>query len=174
MTQTPYDISARRIDGSDEKLDVYSGSVLLVVNVASECGKTPQYEGLETLYHTYSDRRFAVLGFPCNQFGGQEPGSESEILEFCKTVYGVDFPMFAKIDVKGPGQHPLYHLLTEAQPERTMPDGAEPKPGQDIRWNFEKFLIGRDGTVIGRYDPDVLPESAILTTAIEDALARPA
>ena len=121
--------------------------MLLIVNVASQCGKTPQYEGLEALYKAKHDKGFAVLGFPCNQFGGQEPGTEAEIEEFCRTVYGVDFPMFAKLDVKGPEQHPLYKALTEAQPKRSLsPAVASPKPVEgDVRWNFEKFLVSRDG-----------------------------
>lgn len=174
MTDKFYDISARRIDGTEESLDTFAGSALLVVNVASECGKTPQYAGLEKLYHAYRDRGFAVLGFPCNQFGAQEPGSETEILDFCRSVYGVDFPMFAKIDVKGPGQHPLYRLMTAARPDRTVAEGSEPKPGQEVRWNFEKFLSGRDGTVVDRFDPDIEPEDSVLTKAIEAALDKPA
>lgn len=174
MNTPLYEIAARRIDGSDEKLEDYAGSVLLIVNVASKCGKTPQYEGLEKLYKDYRDRGFAVLGFPCNQFMEQEPGTEAEIQNFCRSVYGVDFPMFAKLDVKGPDQHPLYHLLTDAQPTRIVPPGNEPKPGTDVRWNFEKFVVGRDGSVAVRFDPDVEPEDEILVQAIEHELAKPA
>ncbi|MCB1486207.1 MAG: glutathione peroxidase [Bauldia sp.] len=172
MNAPLYDIAARRIDGTETTLGDYAGSVLLIVNVASECGKTPQYEGLEKLYAAYRDKGFAVLGFPSNQFGAQEPGSDSEILEFCRSVYGVDFPMFSKIDVKGDGQHPLYHLLTEAQPVRIVPAGAEKKGDTDVRWNFEKFVVGRDGSVAARFDPDVKPEDDILVQSIEHELAK--
>ena len=175
MTGPIYDIPLRRIDGTPATLDAYKGDVLLIVNVASKCGKTPQYEGLEALYKAKHDKGFAVLGFPCNQFGGQEPGTEAEIEQFCRTIYGVEFPMFAKLDVKGPDQHPLYKALTEAQPKRSLsPAISSPKPVDgDVRWNFEKFLVSRDGKVIGRYDPDVTPGDAVLTGAIEAALAAP-
>lgn len=175
MASRIYDIPLRRIDGKPATLRDYAGDVLLIVNVASQCGKTPQYEGLEALYRKKRGNGFAVLGFPCNQFDGQEPGSEDEIAEFCRTVYGVDFPMFAKIDVKGPGQHPLYKALTEAQPRRQLsPAIANPKPVEgDVRWNFEKFLVSRDGRVVGRYDPDVTPGDTVLVGAIEAALAAP-
>jgi glutathione peroxidase len=168
-----YDIPLRRIDGSPATLAEHAGEVLLIVNVASQCGKTPQYEGLESLYRTHREQGFAVLGFPCNQFGEQEPGSEAEIEEFCRSVYGVDFPMFAKLEVKGPGQHPLYRALTEAQPRRMLsPAVRNPKPAEgDVRWNFEKFLVARDGRVVGRYDPDVTPADPVLTGAIVAALA---
>ena len=171
MTAPLLAIPVRRIDGTETSLARQAGEVLLVVNVASQCGKTPQYEGLETLYETYRDKGFAVLGFPSNQFGEQEPGTNAEIREFCRSVYGVRFPMFAKIDVKGPDQHPLYKALTAARPERTAPAGEAPKPGIDVRWNFEKFLIGRDGTVAARFDPDVTPGDPLLIGAIEAALA---
>jgi glutathione peroxidase len=174
MTAPLYDIAARRIDGAETKLADYAGDVLLVVNVASKCGKTPQYDGLEKLYADYKDRGFDVLGFPCNQFGGQEPGTEAEILDFCRSTYGVDFPMFAKVAVKGRNKHPLYKLLTEAQPERVVPPGKDPKPGVDIRWNFEKFLVSRDGTVVARFDPDVKPGDEILTRAVETELGKTA
>ncbi len=175
MTGPIHDIPLRRIDGKEASLADYAGDVLLIVNVASQCGKTPQYEGLEALYKAKQDKGFAVLGFPCNQFDGQEPGTEAEIEQFCRTIYGVDFPMFSKLDVKGPGQHPLYKALTEAQPKRSLsPAVASPKPVEgDVRWNFEKFLVGRDGKVIGRYDPDVTPGDAVLTGAIDAALASP-
>ena len=123
MASAIYDIPLRRIDGKPATLGDYAGDVILIVNVASQCGKTPQYEGLEALYKAKHDKGFAVLGFPCNQFGGQEPGTEAEIAEFCRTIYGVDFPMFAKLDVKGPEQHPLYKALTEAQPKRRAQPG---------------------------------------------------
>ena len=176
MTRPLSDFSARRIDGTETSLGAFAGSVLLVVNVASECGLTVQYAGLERLYETYRDRGFAVLGFPSNEFGGQEPGTNEEIQEFCRTAYGVTFPMFAKISVKGPDQHPLYAYLTKSFPTRLLSPaivaaGKKLKPGVDIRWNFEKFLIGRDAAVIGRYDPDVTPEDEFVVGAIERALA---
>ncbi|MEP0320673.1 glutathione peroxidase [Bauldia litoralis] len=174
MNAPLYDIPVKRIDGKETTLAEHAGEVLLIVNVASKCGKTPQYAGLEKLHADYGKRGLAVLGFPCNQFGGQEPGTEAEILDFCRTIYGVDFPMFAKLDVKGPDQHPLYHLLTEAQPTRIVPPGKEHKPGSEVRWNFEKFVVGRDGSVAARFDPDVTPEDDILIQAIEHELAKPA
>jgi glutathione peroxidase len=175
MASALYDIPLRRIDGKAATLRDYSGDVLLIVNVASQCGKTPQYEGLEALYEAKHGEGVAVLGFPCNQFGEQEPGTEDEIVQFCRSVYGVDFPMFAKLEVKGPGQHPLYAALTAAQPKRQVsPAVANPKPAEgDVRWNFEKFLVARDGRVVGRYDPDVTPGDAVLTGAIEVALKAP-
>ena len=176
MSSKPlYDIALEKIDGTPGSLADYAGDVLLIVNVASQCGKTPQYQGLESLYETRRDRGFAVLGFPSNQFDGQEPGSNDEIAAFCRSIYGVQFPMFAKLDVKGPDQHPLYRLLTEAQPKRSLSPavrGRKPVDG-DVRWNFEKFLVSRDGKVIGRYDPDVTPGDAVLTGAIDAALASP-
>jgi glutathione peroxidase len=175
MATSIYDIPLKRIDGTPATLGAYKGDVLLIVNVASKCGLTPQYDGLETLYKEKHVEGLDVLGFPCNQFGGQEPGTEGEIAEFCRLTYGVEFPMFAKLDVKGPDQHPLYTALTEAQPQRTLsPRVANPKPAEgDVRWNFEKFLVARDGRVIGRFDPNVTPEDPVLTGAIEAALAAP-
>jgi glutathione peroxidase len=177
MPASLLEIPLTRIDGSGGSLGDYAGNVLLVVNVASKCGLTPQYEGLEALYRTYRDRGFAVLGFPANDFKGQEPGSEAEIGEFCRSVYGVDFPMFAKIKVTGPDKHPLYEALLEAQPKaESEDDGASPKhlPGEDavdeIRWNFEKFLIDRSGAVIRRFAPDTKPEDRTVVQAIEIAL----
>jgi glutathione peroxidase len=170
-----YDIPLRRIDGKPATLEEYRGDVMLIVNVASKCGLTPQYDGLEALYREKHGEGLDVLGFPCNQFGGQEPGTEGEIAEFCRLTYGVEFPMFSKLDVKGPDQHPLYTALTAAQPQRTLsPRIANPKPAEgDVRWNFEKFLVARDGRVIGRYDPNVTPEDPVLTGAIDAALAAP-
>ena len=136
-----------------------SGRTLLVVNVASKCGLTPQYEGLERLHERYGDRGFSVVGFPCNQFGGQEPGSADEITTFCSVNYGVTFPMFEKIEVNGPGRHPIYTELT------AVPD-AEGEAG-DIQWNFEKFLIRPDGTVAERFRPRTTPDSAEVLVAIE-------
>jgi len=146
----PYDIEVRTIDGRVQPLDAYRGKALLIVNVASRCGYTPQYAGLEALYRRYRDRGFLVLGFPCNQFGAQEPGSEAEILAFCASTYGVTFPVFAKIDVKGPAAHPLYRHLTTARRGFLGTSG--------IKWNFTKFLVGPNGDVLRRYGPRVPPE----------------
>jgi glutathione peroxidase len=154
-----YDIAVRRIDGRDATLREYAGDVLLAVNVASECGLTPQYAGLEKLYEEKAGRGLRVLGFPCNQFGAQEPGSNEQIAQFCTTRFNVTFPLFDKIEVNGPGRHPLYGALTDAEPG-------------DITWNFEKFLIDRKGRVVGRFAPDVTPEDPALLEAIDDALGR--
>ena len=168
------EIPLTRIDGSGGSLGDYAGNVLLVVNVASKCGLTPQYEGLESLYRTYRDRGFAVLGFPANDFNGQEPGSEAEINEFCRSVYGVEFPMFAKIKVTGPDKHPLYKALLEAQPraefEKNSTSLPEEGSASEVHWNFEKFLIDRSGTVIRRFAPDTKPENKAVVEAIEMAL----
>jgi glutathione peroxidase len=169
------DIPLTRIDGSPGSLGDYAGKVMLIVNVASKCGLTPQYEGLESLYRTYGDRGLVVLGFPANDFKGQEPGSEAEISAFCRSVYGVEFPMFAKIKVTGPDKHPLYKSLIEARPRAEFKQGSnfekrEPEWEGDPRWNFEKFLVGRDGTVIGRFAPDTKPEDGTIVQAIEAAL----
>jgi glutathione peroxidase len=158
-----HEFTMKTIDGEERNLRDFDGKALLVVNVASQCGLTPQYEALAKLHETFADRGFAVLGFPCNQFGAQEPGSEAEIKAFCTSNYGVSFPMFAKIDVNGPSAHPLYRWLEE-QP--TEPDG----PG-DIKWNFAKFLIAKDGRVRARFAPTTAPDSPELIAAIEDALS---
>ncbi len=147
------DFSVRAIDGIDIPLSKYQGSVLLIVNVASKCGYTPQYAGLEALYKKYRERGFEVLGFPCDQFGHQEPGDEAEIKEFCSLTYGVDFPMFAKIKVNGADADPLYTYLKEARPGVL---GSEA-----IKWNFTKFLVGKDGVPIKRYAPADKPESIV-------------
>jgi glutathione peroxidase len=157
---TVHDFSARTIDGADKPLSEYKGQVLLVVNVASECGFTPQYEGLEQLHRKYKARGFAVLGFPCNQFGAQEPGSEAQIQQFCETRFGVSFPMFAKVEVNGPGTHPLYAHLKSSEPGLL---GTEA-----IKWNFTKFLVGKDGAVLKRYAPQTKPEA--IAADIEAAL----
>ena len=172
-----YDIPVRRIDGAETTLADYAGKVLLIVNVASQCGKTPQYDGLEALYETYRDRGFAVLGFPANEFGAQEPGTNDEIQEFCRTVYGVQFPVFAKIVVKGEGQHPLYRHLTTSMPSAEFPAGMREKersPAEraDIHWNFEKFLVNRNGEIAARFAPDMTPESPRIVQAIETELGR--
>jgi glutathione peroxidase len=174
------DIELKTIAGAPARLADYAGQVLLVVNVASKCGLTPQYEGLEALYETYREQGFAVLGFPANDFAGQEPGSDAEIAEFCTTNFGVAFPMFGKIAVTGPDAHPLYRALTAAMPETTndsttMRDrlaghGLSPNPAPDVLWNFEKFLIGRDGEVVARFAPDTDPRDPALTVAIEREL----
>ena len=148
---TVYDFSARTIDGQERPLAEYRGQVLLIVNVASECGFTPHYTGLEALQRKHAAQGFAVLGFPCNQFGGQEPGNEAQIKSFCETRFGVTFPLFAKIEVNGPGTHPLYAFLKAAEPGLLGTEG--------IKWNFTKFLVGRDGKVIKRYAPAAKPEA---------------
>lgn len=179
MKSPLYDIPLQRIDGKKTTLADYAGKVVLIVNVASKCGKTPQYDGLEKLYGKYRDQGFAVLGFPANDFDGQEPGTNEEIQEFCRSVYGVDFPMFAKIAVRGPEQNPLYRLLIDTRPKRTL--AREPAPNavnklaeKDVRWNFEKFLVGRTGNVIARFDPDVLPLDDIVVEAVEGEIAKKA
>lgn len=146
-----YDIDLVTIDGKPQKIDVYRGKTLLIVNVASQCGFTPQYSGLQTLYDKFKDSGFVVLGFPCNQFGKQEPNGEAEIEQFCTKNYGVTFPMFAKIDVNGDNAHPLYRYLKSKKPGIL---GTE-----SIKWNFTKFLVGSDGTVLKRYAPNDKPEA---------------
>ncbi len=177
MTTNLLDIPLKRIDGSAVKLGDFKGKVLLIVNVASECGLTPQYTGLEGLYEKYQKQGLEVLGFPANEFGAQEPGSNKQIQEFCKTKFGVKFPMFEKIVVKGEGIHPLYKALIDQGPRvKTVPGSklaakADAEPGkQDIHWNFEKFLIGRNGKVVGRFSPDMKPEDPTLVKAIETEL----
>src|SRR5262245_19007662 len=157
-----HDFTATSIDGSAKSLQDYDGTALLVVNVASQCGLTPQYAGLQQLHEKYRARGFAVLGFPCNQFGAQEPGSEGQIKTFCETRFGVTFPMFAKVEVNGAGRHPLYNFLT-SQP--TQPDG----PG-DIQWNFAKFLVDKNGAVVARFSPTVTPSAPELVQAIDRTL----
>lgn len=156
-----YDIPLKNIDGTNVTLQPYQGKVMLIVNVASKCGFTPQYTGLEAIYKKYQSQGLVVCGFPCNQFGGQEPGTDAQIQEFCTGKYDVTFPMFSKIKVNGAGRHPLYRLLAGKE---------SPFPG-NIRWNFTKFLIGRDGKIIARFDSKVKPESPAVTQAIEKALA---
>ena len=156
---TVHDFNAKTIHGEEAALSDYAGKAILIVNVASECGLTPQYSGLEELHRKYSE--FCVLGFPCNQFGGQEPGTEEQILDFCQTRYEVSFPLFAKIEVNGDGRHPLYTALSGE---------AAAFPGE-ITWNFEKFLVARDGTPLGRFEPGTAPDDPALIAAIEDALS---
>ncbi|MCO7508920.1 glutathione peroxidase [Serratia fonticola] len=183
MSNPIYAIPLQTIENQSTTLKAYAGKVLLVVNVASECGLTKQYEGLEKLYETWREQGFAVLGFPSNEFLGQEPGSNEEILAFCRGTFGVQFPMFAKIEVNGEGRHPLYRELIAAQPQAVAPEGSgflermsskgrAPKHTGDILWNFEKFLIGRDGTVIQRFSPDMTPEDPQVSEAIKQALAK--
>ena len=151
--------TVKNIEGKDVKLSDYQGKVILVVNVASKCGLTPQYKGLEAAYEKYKDKGFVVLGFPCNQFGGQEPGSEEEIMKFCSTKYNVSFPMFSKIDVNGKGTSPVYQSLKAKFPG-------------DIKWNFEKFLINKQGDVVMRFDSRTKPEDPKVVAAIEAELKK--
>lgn len=160
---TVLDIDLQTLSGDPATLGGFAGSTILVVNVASQCGLTPQYEGLQRLYERFADRGLVVAGFPCNQFGAQEPGTSDEISEFCSANYGITFPMFAKIDVNGPGRHPLYTELTETA-------DAEGEAG-DIQWNFEKFLIGPGGKVLARFRPLTEPEAPEVVGAIESSLA---
>ena len=156
-----YSVPLKDIDGKSTSLKPYEGKVLLIVNVASKCGYTPQYAGLQELHDKYKDKGFFVLGFPCNQFGHQEPGTNEEIKQFCSSKYQVTFPLFDKIEVNGPNRNPLYVSLAG--------DGS-PFPG-DIKWNFNKFLIGRDGKILKRFDSKVKPDSAEMVEAVESALA---
>jgi glutathione peroxidase len=156
-----YDIPLKDIDGKDTSLKPYQGKVMLIVNVASKCGFTPQYTALEALYQKYQDRGLVVLGFPCNQFGGQEPGTDAEIKQFCSSKYAVTFPMFDRIEVNGAGRHPLYMMLA----------GKESPFAGDIGWNFTKFLVGRDGKILKRFESKVKPDSPEVIQAIEAALA---
>lgn len=162
MAKDIYDFTMKTIDGKQESLDAYKGKVVLIVNVASKCGFTPQYSGLESLYEKYKDQGFVILGFPANNFASQEPGTDAEIKKFCSTKYNVSFPMFSKISVTGADTAPLYQYLTE--------DSANPSVHGAIQWNFTKFLIGRDGRILARFEPKVTPESSEVTNAIETAL----
>jgi len=155
---TAHDFSAKTITGQDKKLADYKGNVLLIVNVASECGLTPQYDGLEKLHEKYADKGLRVIGFPANEFGAQEPGSNDQIQEFCKTKYGVKFDMMSKVVVKGPGIDPLFAWLVEET------------GGNDIKWNFGKFLVGKNGEILERFEPKVEPLDPKITSSIEKAL----
>jgi glutathione peroxidase len=155
-----YDIGVQGIDGSPDLLGKLRGKVVLAVNVASRCGLTPQYDGLEKLQQDLKDRNFTVIGFPCNQFGAQEPGTEQQIVDFCQTTFDVTFPMSSKLEVNGANRHPLYQFLTS----------ADTGVAGDITWNFEKFLIGRDGTVLKRYPPPTKPQDSGILHDIADAL----
>lgn len=155
------DFELKRLDGKKDSLGAYRGQVLLIVNVASQCGYTPQYEGLQALFERYRDRGFSVLGFPSNDFGKQEPGSDQEIAKFCRANYGVEFPMFTKSKVLGEQAHPLYRELA-----------SRPAPiGGDVTWNFEKYLVDREGRAVARFDPETKPEDPRLTKRIEELLA---
>lgn len=178
-----YNISVNKINGTSVRLSDYKGKALLMVNVASQCGLTPQYEALEKIYEQYHDKGFEVLGFPANEFEAQEPGTNAEIYDFCVTKFGVKFPMFEKIVVKGDGQHPLYRLLTEKKPhaqtvngntfeEKLKTYGITRLNPSDILWNFEKFLINKAGEVVARFAPDVSPDNALVVQTIERVLAE--
>jgi glutathione peroxidase len=161
---SPLDRKMTGIDGKEVDLSTYKGKVVLIVNVASQCGFTPQYEGLQKLYENHTKAGLVVIGVPANDFGKQEPGSDEEIVKFCQTNYKVTFPMLSKVVVKGDGQCPLYKFLTEKE--------TNPKFSGDVKWNFEKFLIGRDGTVVGRYKSSVDPASEELAKAIKTELEK--
>ena len=178
-----YSVPLTRIDGSVTSLGEYRGKVLLVVNVASKCGLTPQYDGLEALYKRYRENGFEILAFPANDFGAQEPGSNDEIQQFCRGNFGVEFPMFSKISVVGPSKHPLYAALIEALPtsegagkagmvEGLIKFGVTPNEEPELLWNFEKFLLGRDGSVVARFSPDTLPDSDVVSDAIDRELSK--
>ena len=186
-TPSLYDIPVNKITGEVASLGDYRGKVLLLVNVASQCGLTPQYDALEKVYSRFKDSGFVVCGFPANDFGAQEPGSNQEIQKFCTTTYGIDFPMFSKISVTGPATHPLYKSLIAAQPKAIGPtresfrenlngflkdnhNGATTNPEPGILWNFEKFLIARDGRIAARFSPEVLPDDPAVIAAIQSAL----
>jgi glutathione peroxidase len=160
-TSSLFQIPLKDINGEPTSLKAYEGKVLMVVNVASKCGLTPQYKALEAVYQKYKDQGLVVLGFPCNDFGNQEPGTNEEIMEFCAVNYGVTFPLFDKLHVKGPGQHPLYAALTGE---------SSPFPGE-IQWNFGKFIIGKEGRILARFEPRTTPDAKEVTESIEKALA---
>lgn len=181
MPQSIYNIPVNSITGEQVNLNQYQGQVLLLVNVASKCGLTPQYEGLEKLYQSKKDQGLQILGFPANNFLAQEPGSNEEIQKFCSVNYDVHFPLFAKISVVGEDKHPLYQTLTTAIPERIgegpwwkdlVDYGLTPNPVPEILWNFEKFLINKNGQVVARFAPDITAEDPRLLQAIEDELAK--
>jgi glutathione peroxidase len=176
-------IALRRITGEETTLAEFQGKVVLIVNVASRCGLTPQYAGLEKLYRQYRDRGFVIAGFPSNDFAGQEPGTNEKIQQFCSLNYSVDFPLFEKITVVGEAKHPLYKALIEAKPkamstaivpfaEDLMKYGIQPNPEPEILWNFEKFIVGRNGSVVARFSPDTKPEDSALISAIEKELGK--
>jgi glutathione peroxidase len=183
MSNEIFDTALETIDRKATTLGAYKGSVLLVVNVASKCGLTKQYAGLEDLYKAWHHQGLEVLGFPSNEFAGQEPGTNEEIQEFCQATFGVEFPMFTKIEVNGEQRHPLYQQLIAAKPQAVQAEGSEfyqrlaskgrePKQPGDILWNFEKFLIGRDGTILERFAPDMEPQDPLILQSIKVALAK--
>jgi glutathione peroxidase len=181
MSDTIHDIAATRIDGTPASLGEYAGKVLLIVNVASKCGFTPQYEALEKLYEAQRDRGLEILGFPANDFGAQEPGTNDEVATFCSTTYGVQFPLFEKISVKGDAAHPLYQRMVAQQPVAQQADdfraqlagyGIVAERPDDVMWNFEKFLVARDGRVVARFSSSVTPDDPALAGAIETELAK--
>jgi glutathione peroxidase len=175
-----FEIPLKTIDGKNTSLKAYEGQALLIVNVASKCGLTPQYQQLETLYKNYKDKGFTVLGFPANDFGSQEPGSNTEIQQFCSMTYGVDFPMFEKIEVTGAHRHPLYNTLTSAKPvaENNGEDfegklkgyGYSRKEANGILWNFEKFVVNKKGEITHRFSPNLTPNDPMIVKAIEEAI----
>jgi len=182
-TAAIYNIPVRKITGADASLAEHRGKVVLVVNVASKCGLTPQYEGLEALYRKYRDQGLVIAGFPANDFAGQEPGTDEEIQTFCTTNYAVDFPVYSKITVVGADKHPLYASLIKAQPraistgpvpfaEDLKKYGISPNSEPELLWNFEKFLVSRNGEAVVRFAPDTKPEDPALITAIEAELAK--
>lgn len=182
MNESLHDIPLKSLDGRPTCLRDFAGQVLLIVNVASKCGLTPQYAGLESLFKQYRERGLQVLGFPCNDFAAQEPGSAEEIQAFCTTNYGIDFPMFEKLNINSAPRHPLYAQLIAAQPEAVAPAGSDfreklagygcsPKQPSDVLWNFEKFLVDRSGQVVHRFTPDTAADDPALIAAIEAALA---
>jgi len=181
MNPPLYDIPLKRLDGSPTTLAEFNGQVLLIVNLASKCGFTPQYAGLESLFENYRERGLQVLGFPCNDFAAQEPGSAEDIQSFCSTSYGVQFPLFEKTQINSEPRHPLYSALIAAQPASVAPADSDlraklaeykllPENDSDVLWNFEKFLVDRNGQVIQRFAPDVAPDASLLIAAIEAAL----
>jgi glutathione peroxidase len=181
MSQSVYDIPIKTIAGQDTTLNQYAGKVLLLVNVASKCGLTPQYEGLQKLYQEKKDQGLEILGFPANNFLAQEPGSDEEIQEFCSLNYQVDFPLFSKISVAGEDKHPLYQTLTQAIPERIgegpwwedlVDYGLTPNPKPEVLWNFEKFLINKKGEVIARFAPDIKADDPRIIEAINAELGK--
>jgi len=182
MANELYEIPVKTIDGKETNLGEYKDKVLLVVNVASKCGLTPQYEGLQKLYSNYQDKGLEILGFPANNFMGQEPGTEDEIQEFCSSNYDVKFPLFSKISVKGDDQHQLYHYLTETKPDTDVNDGGleENLKGyghnrstqSEVLWNFEKFLVGKNGEIAARFAPDVTAEDERLIQKVEEELGK--
>lgn len=183
MAENLYEIPVKTIDGAEAKLADYKDKVLLVVNVASKCGLTPQYEGLEKLYENYRDKGFEILGFPSNDFMGQEPGTEEEIKDFCSANYNVKFPLFSKISINGENRHPLYKSLIESKSETDVNNGGAMEERlrdfghtraneTDVLWNFEKFLVGKNGAVVARFAPDVTPDDPRITQKIEEELGK--